>query len=220
MDESNCLSHLKIDRGVISLKKYLVPLALLVISTFFGFTTIVHAHVTVWPKESTVGSYEKYTVRVPSEKSSNTTKIQLEFPKDVKVATVHPVPGWNYQFIKDSDGRNTGIIWTATGDGIKAHEFFEFPFIGVNPKQVTSLSWKANQTYADGTVVDWIGAPESDKPASVTTIGAKSAANPTDTANMNEATTDESTSTYQWTAIALAALALFLSVISLFRKRA
>lgn len=203
------------------MKKYLVPVALLVIFTFFGFTTIVHAHVTVWPKESTVGSYEKYTVRVPSEKNSNTTKIQLEFPKDVKVSTVHPVPGWNYQFIKSSDGSNTGIIWTATGDGIKAHEFFEFPFIGVNPKQATSLSWKAHQTYADGTVVDWTGAPESEKPASVTTISAKSETNAIEhTTNRNDAGTDESTSTYQWIAIALAALALLLSVISLFRKRA
>lgn len=202
------------------MRKYQIPVALLVIFTFFGFTTIVDAHVTVWPKESAVGAYEKYTVRVPSEKDSSTTKIQLEFPKDVKVETVQPVSGWNYQFIKGSDGRNTGIIWTATGDGIKAHEFFEFPFIGANPKQAVSVSWKAHQTYADGTVVDWTGDPESDKPASVTTINVKSEPNAKEqTTNMNSAVTDKATSSYQWISIALAAFALLLSVISLFRKR-
>ncbi|MCH5585776.1 YcnI family protein [Shimazuella sp. AN120528] len=202
------------------MKKYHIPMTLFVLFTFFGFTSIVDAHVTVWPKESTVGAYEKYTVRVPSEKDSSTTKVQLEFPKDVQVETVEPVSGWNYQFVKGSDGRNTGIIWTATGDGIKAHEFFEFPFIGANPKQATSVSWKAHQTYADGTVVDWTGAPESETPASVTTISPKSEMNEMDhTMNMNPQTPDKSSSSYQWIAIILAVLSLLLSLISLFRKR-
>jgi uncharacterized protein YcnI len=202
------------------MKKYFIPVTLFVLFTFFGFVNIVDAHVTVWPKESKVGAYEKYTVRVPSEKDSNTIKVELEFPKEVSVKTVHPVPGWNYQFIKGSDGKNTGVVWTATGDGIKAHEFFEFPFIGANPEQATSLSWKAHQTYADGTVVDWVGAPESEKPASVTTISVKSddvaEKHTTDATPIDKGTTD---SKFQWVAIALAALALLLSLIGLFRKK-
>ncbi|WP_028776925.1 YcnI family protein [Shimazuella kribbensis] len=203
------------------MKKYVVPVTLFALFIFFGFVTTVDAHVTVWPKESKVGAYEKYTVRVPSEKESNTTKVELEFPKEVSVNTVHPVPGWSYQFIKGSDGKNTGIVWTATDEGIKAHEFFEFPFIGANPDQAASLSWKAHQTYADGTVVDWAGAPESEKPASVTNISVKTGAvDENHTTDTNPIQTNSTDSKSQWIAIALAALALLFSLINLFRKKA
>jgi uncharacterized protein YcnI len=203
------------------MKKLHYCLALIVFS-FFGFVKIADAHVTVWPKESTVGTWEKYTVRVPSEKESSTVKIQLDFPKDATVETVLPVAGWNYQFIKGSNGRNTGIVWTATGDGIKAHEFFEFAFIGANPKQASSLSWKAHQTYADGSVVDWTGAPESDKPASVTNISVKPDMNEADHSMTHANSTPQATSVskFEWIAVGIASLALLLSLIGLFRKKA
>jgi uncharacterized protein YcnI len=181
----------------------------------FGFATIADAHVTVWPKNSEVGAWEKYTVRVPSEKESSTIKIQLDFPKNVSVETVQPLADWDYQFIKGSDGRNKGIVWTAKGDGIKAHEFLEFTIIGANPKQATNVSWNAHQTYSDGSIVNWTGKPGSDKPASVTKISGKSTAmdftpttEPTDSVTRNE-----------WVAIIIASVALLLSLITLFRKK-
>jgi uncharacterized protein YcnI len=202
------------------MKKYQLAIAFLLVFAFFGAANIADAHVTVWPKESTTGTYEKYTVRVPSEKDSNTTKVQLDFPQNVTVETVQPIAGWTYQFIKGADGRNTGIIWTATGDGIKAHEFFEFPFIGANPKQAASLSWKAHQTYADGSVVDWTGAPESDKPASITAIGIQSEIKQTNPTTIDHTHQNTSTTKVEWISIGLSVLALLLSLISLFRKKA
>lgn len=38
-----------------------------------------------------------------------------------------------------------------------------------------SLTWKAHQTYKDGTIVDWVGPADAAKPASVTAVKAKAA---------------------------------------------
>ena len=56
---------------------------------------IASAHVTVYPKESTQGSYEKFTVRVPSEKDIPTVKVEVKFPMDaVTVSRFEPKAGW------------------------------------------------------------------------------------------------------------------------------
>jgi len=39
------------------------------------------AHVTVWPQQSHVGAAERYAVRVPTERSTPTTSIELEIPR-------------------------------------------------------------------------------------------------------------------------------------------
>ncbi len=150
----------------------------------------------------------------PSEKESSTIKIQLDFPKDVSVETVQPLAGWNYQFIKGSDGRNKGIVWTANGDGIKVHEFLEFTFIGANPKQEANLSWNAHQTYSDGSVVNWTGKPGSDKPASVTKISEKLST--TDTTQATEPT--PSIPKNEWTAIIIASVAFCCHLFHYFEK--
>lgn len=190
------------------------------------FATAAQAHVNVYPKETTTGAYEKYTVRVPVEKDVNTTKVKLEFPANVKVSTVQPIPGWSYEFEKDKDGRNTALVWTATEGGIKAHEFTEFAFVGANPKEAGTLSWKAYQTYADGEVVEWTGAPDSKTPASLTTIkeGAGEAGHEPGqaaaTAPAAEQGAAAATGSSNTLPIVLSGLALLLSIVSLFRKKA
>lgn len=190
---------------------------LIVLAALLSFTTSAYAHVTVWPKETTTGAYEKYSVRVPVEKDINTTKVRLEFPQDVKVSTVQPISGWEYQFDKDAEGRFTAITWTATGDGIKQHEFIEFPFVAKNPKETGMLAWKAFQTYADGSVVEWTGAPESDTPSSVTTI--KQGTTESGHGAAQETSTGTSDS-YGFISLIIAVVALLLSLITLFRKKA
>jgi uncharacterized protein YcnI len=196
------------------------------------------AHVTVWPKEATAGSYEKYTVRVPVEKDINTTKVRVEFPKGVKVGSVMPVPGWKYEFEKNAEGTFTGITWTATAGGIKPHEFMEFSFSGKNPKEPGQIAWKAYQTYADNSVVEWTGAEGSETPASITTLkqgtgtdahqhGDAKGEHETHEAPKEEAAPPaqqekpetSSASTSNTLPLVLSGLALLLSVISLFRKK-
>jgi uncharacterized protein YcnI len=190
------------------------------------YTAIAEAHVTVWPKQSTAGTWEKYTVRVPVEKNVNTTKVRVEFPQGVEVHSVMPVQGWNYQFEKGKDGKSIALVWTATNGGIKPNEFTEFSFVAENPKQPGQIAWKAEQTYADGSVVYWTGAPDSDTPASVTTIAASDQQNKDSAAKPNVTATTPKTgavsskaSALNFLSLGLVGLALLLSLISLFRKK-
>jgi hypothetical protein len=47
-----------------------------------------------------------------------------------------------------------------------------FRFLASTPEREGEIRWAALQTYADGKVARWIGDPESENPASVTTISA------------------------------------------------
>ncbi|TBL81732.1 YcnI family protein [Paenibacillus thalictri] len=137
---------------------------------------IASAHVTVLPNQSVQGTYEKFAVRVPTEKDIPTVKVEIKFPvDDVSISRFEPKPGWKYDIAKDAAGKITGVTWTATGDGLSATEFGEFYMQGKVGDKATKLVWKAYQTYKDGSVVEWVGAEGSDKPASVTAVAPKPA---------------------------------------------
>lgn len=137
---------------------------------------IASAHVTVQPTAAVQGAYEKFTVRVPSEKDIPTVKVEVKFPLDsVSISRFEPKPGWKYELTKDASGKITGVIWTATGEGLLATEFGEFYMQGKVADTATAISWKAYQTYKDGSIVEWVGAEGSDKPASVTKVNPKPA---------------------------------------------
>ncbi|MGG4035583.1 YcnI family protein [Paenibacillus cisolokensis] len=129
------------------------------------------AHVTVWPKEVPKGSYEVFTVRVPSEtKGTETVKVELRIPDGYQAGRIQPVPGWSYSLERDANDRITSIVWEAEGKGLADTEFIEFKINGKVADDAVELVWKAYQTYADGSVVEWVGAPDADKPASVTAV--------------------------------------------------
>ncbi|GGG74097.1 YcnI family copper-binding membrane protein [Paenibacillus radicis (ex Gao et al. 2016)] len=130
----------------------------------------VSAHVTVLPAETTQGSYEVFTVRVPTEQPSATTKVEVQFPDSVSISRVQPQSGWSYVFGKNADGDNTSIIWTAEGAGLAEGEFGEFKVQGKVADDAAQLVWIAHQTYADGTVVEWSGGEDAETPASVTVV--------------------------------------------------
>lgn len=156
------------------------------------------AHVTVNPSQAQQGGYTKLTFRVPTESDTlSTTKVEVALPTDQPFASVSvkPHPGWTYsvqktklaQPITSDDGDVTEavstITWTADkGAEIKPGEFDEFDIsVGPLPK-VGSLTFKALQTYSDGSVVRWIdeakeGQPEPEHPAPVLTL---TAADPAD----------------------------------------
>jgi len=143
--------------------------ALLVLAGILVAPSIVFAHAVVFPKTSKPGAYEKYVLRVPNERDVPTIKVELHFPEGLRVVSFGDVAGWKLQVLTDSAQRVTGAIWT----GVLAKErFIEFPFVAVNPKDSTSLSWPTYQTYEGGERVEWTGADSSSKtPVSSTTIG-------------------------------------------------
>ena len=126
------------------------------------------AHVTVWPRESRPGAYEKYVVRVPTEGKVATTSIEVMVPENVSIVSVATPQGYTYE-LKRSGERVSSIVFTMQ---IKPGEFAEFAFMARNPKDGTEIAWKAVQHFADGASEQWTG-PSGDKhPASVTKLGA------------------------------------------------
>ena len=133
---------------------------------------VAWAHVVVHPEEAPAGSYQKFDVSVPTEKDIPTTQIQVEVPEGFTVTGVQPVPGWQSEFEKDG-GIVKSITWS--GGQINPEEFQEFSFQARTPEETGEYSWRAIQTYQDGSVVEWSGEPDSEEPASVVEIVSGSA---------------------------------------------
>ncbi|HEX4688716.1 MAG TPA: YcnI family protein [Nocardioides sp.] len=151
------------------------------------------AHVTVNPDTATQGGYTALSFRVPTESdSASTTKVQVFLPQDHPLASVSvkPHPGWHAKVVtkklatplSTDDGPVTegvfSVTWTPDGrqHAIAPGEYDEFD-ISVGPlPDVSSLTFKALQTYSDGTVVRWIdppaaeGQPEPEHPAPTLTL--------------------------------------------------
>jgi uncharacterized protein YcnI len=131
------------------------------------------AHVTVRPSEVKQGAYEVFTVRVPSEtEGTETITVKVAVPDGVNVTRIEPKPGWSYELENDADGIMKAVTWSAEGAGLSVTEFTEFRMSGRVADDAEELIWKAYQTYADGSVAEWVGAPntDADKPASLTAV--------------------------------------------------
>src|SRR5204862_1775967 len=98
------------------------------------------AHVTVWPQQSHAGATERYTVRVPTERATSTTSVDLEIPAGVTVTGVLAPAGFTYDLKRDGQ-RIVAITWKQE---IKAGEIGEFVFFAKNPAGA-SIAWKAHQ---------------------------------------------------------------------------
>jgi uncharacterized protein YcnI len=122
--------------------------------------------VTVLPRESTTGAYEKYVVRVPTEGKFATTSVELELPADATFISVAAAVGHTYE-LKRSGDRVVAIVWSMR---INPGEFAEFAFMARNPKEGTTLIWKAVQRLADGSSIAWSGPAGDKRPASFTKI--------------------------------------------------
>jgi uncharacterized protein YcnI len=131
-----------------------------------GFSAASSAHVTVWPRMSTSGGFEKYVVRVPTEGQIATTSVELAIPNGVTFVSVGVAVGHQYQLMKSGD-RVVSIVWTSK---IGPGEFAEFSFMARNPKEGKELVWKAVQTFADGSKTEWAGKAGDKRPASVTKL--------------------------------------------------
>jgi uncharacterized protein YcnI len=156
--------------GVLYMKK-LLTLSASMLGAISLFAGAASAHVTVVPSETAQGKYEVFTVKVPSENETvPTTKIEVKIPEDVNVTRFEPKPGWTYEIQKDDTDKITSVVWSTDGEGLSPTEFAMFNMSGKVGDDATEIVWKAYQTYKDGSVVEWVGAEDADKPASVTVV--------------------------------------------------
>lgn len=137
----------------------------------FSLAASAWAHVGILPRESTAGATQKYTMRVPTEKSVPTVRIEAEFPAAVEVTSVEDKAGWKIELKKDASGKITGAIWS--GSTIAPRDIGEFGFTARNPGEETKLVWKVVQIYEDQSRSEWTGPQGSRSPAPVTQIKPK-----------------------------------------------
>jgi uncharacterized protein YcnI len=130
--------------------------------------SVVFAHAVVYPKTSSPGAYEKYVLRVPNERDVPTIRVELRFPRGLRVVSFSDVAGWRLEILRDTAQNVIGAVWTGV---LPKERFVEFPFIAVNPKENTTLRWPTYQTYEGGERVEWTSPDSTAKtPASSTLI--------------------------------------------------
>jgi periplasmic copper chaperone A len=209
----------------------LAILAATVTATLVATVAPAFAHVTVSaPGATPGGSDQVITFRVPTESdTASTVGLTVQFPTATPMASVlvQPQAQWvNKETsvklstpIKTDDGDITDAVsevaWTlaAGAKGIAPGEFGEFVVIAGQLPDAPSLTFKAIQTYSDGTTVSWIQteAPGStadlDHPAPVLTLTAAA------TAPTAQASSHSNSS--QTVAVILSIVALVVAVLAL-----
>jgi uncharacterized protein YcnI len=130
------------------------------------------AHVVVKPAEVGVGSFQTFTVGVPVEKEIPTVGLRLVIPGGLNHVSPNVKPGWKIETKKEaneaeeeaghSEEKVTEITWS--GGVIPHGQRDDFYFSAQVPAETTTLSWKAYQTYQDGSVVSWELGPNDEQP--------------------------------------------------------
>ncbi|HKS06968.1 MAG TPA: DUF1775 domain-containing protein [Gemmatimonadaceae bacterium] len=165
----------------VSARKRIVSLTAIAFAVALIVPVMTWAHAVVYPRNSTAGARERYTIRVPNERGVATTRVQITFPASLRVSGFMDTPGWKLEILRDTAKRITGAVWTGN---LPVEHFAEFTFNATNPKDATELVWPVLQTYADGELASWTGPRGTDRPASATVL-----APPPDTTAVAEANT-------------------------------
>ena len=146
------------------------------------------AHVSVHPNAVPAGANATLDIRVPNEMdNAKTTKLQVQFPPGFIGVATQPPPGWTSKVqtsklakpVQTDDGpidtQVSEVDWTAgSGAGIPAGQFANFPIsVALPGRPGQTLTFKTVQTYSNGKVARWIGAPDSDQPAPTIDVTAK-----------------------------------------------
>jgi uncharacterized protein YcnI len=227
------------------MKRRIAPLAAVVAGALIA-PAAAAAHVTVQPTSAPAGAETVLDLRVPNERDdAATVKVDVKLPPGFVSAAWESAPGWSVRAVKQKlskpiqtddgpiDEQISEIVWTASSrkTGIQPGEFRDFPLSVLIPgKAGQTLTFKALQTYSNGSVVRWIGAPGSDEPApqvkltnananaSATTgdAGSASSGSPAPTsAPAPAATADNDSNGLGIVALVLGALGLLIGIVAL-----
>ncbi len=138
----------------------------------------VFAHAVVKPNQVGVGSFQDFSLGVPSEKDAATTNVRLLLPPGLQFISPVVKPGWKVEVksgpipagmkapvADDGDVATsipTEIDWS--GGSIPSGQKDVFTFSAQVPAQPVELDWKVYQGYSDGTTVSWDQAPDAKQP--------------------------------------------------------
>jgi uncharacterized protein YcnI len=123
-----------------------------------------HAHVS--PPVALSGQTQSFTLAVPTEKEgATTTQIVFTPPAGFDIDSFTPAPGWKRTVSQSGSGEDatiTKVTWS--GGHVPTEEDSTFQFLARAESNKT-YSFDVQQTYSDGTVVNWNEPESGDSPA-------------------------------------------------------
>lgn len=124
------------------------------------------AHARISPPVSVSGELQLYSLAVPTEKEDvTTTKVVLTVPEGFSVDSFVASPGWHRSVESTGTGEDTVIQKvTWSGGSTPTEEDSLFQFLG-EASSSGNYTFGVQQTYSDGSIVDWNGAQDSENPA-------------------------------------------------------
>jgi uncharacterized protein YcnI len=134
--------------------KKTIPLAVAAAALAFAGTASAHARLS--PAVSLSGELQLYSLAVPTEKAdATTTKIVLTVPQGFSIDSFVPSPGWKRAEQQTGSGDNAVIQQvTWTGGDVPTGEDSLFQFLA-QPATPGTYTFHVQQTYSDGSIVNW-----------------------------------------------------------------
>jgi uncharacterized protein YcnI len=128
---------------------------------------IATAHARVSPPVSLANELQLYSLAVPTEKSGAvTTRIVMTVPAGFSIDSFAPPPrGWRQQLLQSGSGSNaviTKVTWS--GGHVPTGQDALFEFLA-QPASSKKYTFQVQQTYSDGSIVNWAGPESSESPA-------------------------------------------------------
>jgi len=125
------------------------------------------AHARVSPPVSVAGKLQLYSLAVPTEKSGlTTTTIVMTVPAGFGIDSfVPPPPGWQMHLQQTGSGDSavvTKVTWTGGTTPTGEDSLFQFL---AQPASAETYTFQVQQTYSDGSIVNWAGPESSEAPA-------------------------------------------------------
>jgi len=125
------------------------------------------AHARISPPVSLKGKLQLYSLTVPTEKEdATTTKIAMTVPAGFGIDSfVPPPPGWTQKVQQTGSGDSaviTKVTWTGGKTPTDQDSLFQFLAQADSSKTYT---FQVQQTYSDGSIVNWSGSEQSESPA-------------------------------------------------------
>jgi uncharacterized protein YcnI len=139
---------------------------LLVVAVALVLTPAALAHARVSPAVSLSKQLQLYSLAVPTEKSNaTTTKIVLTVPSGFGIDSFVASPGWK-RVVQSTGSGDSAVVQKVTwaGGHTPTGEDSLFQFLA-QPAKAAKYTFQVQQTYSDGSIVNWSGSESSDAPA-------------------------------------------------------
>ncbi|MBV9604807.1 MAG: DUF1775 domain-containing protein [Solirubrobacterales bacterium] len=125
------------------------------------------AHARISPPVSVAGKLQLYSLGVPTEKSGLTTAtIVMTVPSGFGIDSFVPPPaGWQMHLQQTGSGDSavvTKVTWTGGRTPTGEDSLFQFL---AQPASARTYTFQVEQTYSDGSIVNWAGPESSEAPA-------------------------------------------------------